>query len=496
MKKLLTIAFTFALLLIANDAMAGSTSFYYKVNATATPTGAGKVYVNTKDDSDDQDHSTTSYSWKESGANGDIENTCDCKLFAVASDGYKFVGWAHTPDATEYISRDADYTISLTSTSQEEDTPAEFSFYAIFADASAPTLRYLTEQAYLSIKESGYTNTTLQQENITEGINYKSSNTDVATVDATGRVSVVAQGSARITAEANGVKASYVVTVLDDREDGKTQIGNGDFENWSTVTDNNHAPYNWNSFETARGGFASTVSGQQVERSTDHRPGSKGLYSAKIYSRNVAGLACAQGNLTTGYINAGAMTAVAEGNHNASDISNEKFSETISDIPEAVKVWIKFVPGAENANFPNARFAAVVHDAHNYITYGDPKYDKEENMSHVVATAEKNFPACDWTELTIPFEKVEREVDGQLYILVNIATNSAPGEGQLGDVLYVDDIELVMPETSGINNATSSNPTVTATAKVYNVAGQQTGLGKGLNIIRMSNGTVRKVVRK
>ena len=176
------------------------------------------------------------------------------------------------------------------------------------------------------------------------------------------------------------------------------------------------------------------------------RPGSDGLYCADIYSRNVSGLATAQGNLTLGCIYAGNTSAAHKDNHNFSNVGNPAQSETISRIPSAIKVWVKFVPGSTNANYPNARISATVHDEYNYITYGQASDDTEENKAHAIAQAEKNFPACDWTELTIPLEPTGNTTDGQMYIVVNLTTNAVPGQGQLGDHLYIDDIELVYPE--------------------------------------------------
>lgn len=305
----------------------------------------------------------------------------------------------------------------------------------------AGNMSYNKTRLYINKGET--VNNELTKEGITENIIYTSSNETVAIVASDGTVTGKTAGSAIISASANDATAKYIVTVIDNTESGKTQIGNGDFEDWSNVTTDNHAPKNWNSFETAEGGYVGMVNKQQVKMVEDHRPGSNGLYCADIYSRNVV-VAIAQGNLTLGCINAGSMTATAAGNHNFSKISDPTKSETISKIPTALKVWVKFVPGKNNTNYPYARVAATVHDAFNYITHGRASNDTDSNKEHAIANAEKNFEKCDWTELTIPFVMTNNAViDGQLYIVVNFTTNATPGKGQVNDHLYVDDLELI-----------------------------------------------------
>ena len=237
---------------------------------------------------------------------------------------------------------------------------------------------------------------------------------------------------------------------------GNLQITNSDFETWDNVTGSN-APYNWNSFETAEGSWASTVSAQQVEKSTDKCPGSKGNYSARIYSRDVI-FAIAQGNLTTGCINAGATTATAANNYNFSKITDVLKSERISAIPDYLTVWVKYTVENKDNSHPYARIAATVHDAHNYITYGLPANDTDDNRAYSVATAECNYTttyAIDtntpnaevietnggWAHLKVPFILTNESYNPE-YILVNISTNSYPGGGKAGDNVYVDDLVL------------------------------------------------------
>ena len=229
----------------------------------------------------------------------------------------------------------------------------------------------------------------------------------------------------------------------------KPQIPNSDFEDWSEVTKKNHEPTGWNSFETATGDYAQAVSAQQVAQSDDVRPGSKGTSSAKIYSRDVFFGIPAQGNLTTGRINAGYMAASNVANYNFSDITDENYCCKLGVLPDSIVFWAKFVPKDDSYN---ARIAAIVHDSYNYKTLCTDEFDAAdtENASHAVAKAVLNFTTvkdadgnAQWVRYSIPFSTDGCTATSPDYIIVNIATNSVPGAGSTKDVLYIDDMELI-----------------------------------------------------
>ena len=423
--------------------LAESNTYYSKVVATAV--GEGKVYAG---------QSTTNNPSYETGSSEATNSTSSTSapahtyhVYAQANEGYEFIGWYDNAQCTgDAASIDLHYSFSVTAESTTEDNPTTKNVYAKFRKLGIPILNYGTSHAYVNISDGIYKNETLTTENVTETITYESSNENVVTVAADGTVTAIKNGSCIITAKSGEGSGSYILTVIDDIAAGVTQIGNGDFENWSNVTNDNHAPYNWNSFETVDGknstliGFAK---GRQVSMIEGGRPGSDGLYCADIYSRSVSGLATAQGNLTLGCIYAGATQAAHADNHNYSNVANPAQSETISKIPSAIKAWVKFSPVNSSSK---ARLAATVHDEYNYITYGKEEYDTDENKEHALAQAALNFSACDWTELTIPFEPTGNTTDGQMYIVVNLTTNNVPGEGDVGDHLYIDDIELIYPD--------------------------------------------------
>ena len=425
------------------SAYAGSSTYYSKAIANAV--GEGKVYASKSSSSNPAYVEGSSVATNSSSAMSAPTHTY--YVYAQANEGNEFVGWYNNAACTgDAVSSNLAYTVTVSVNSTDENNPTTTTVYAKFRKLSAPILNYGTSHAYVNISAGTYKNETLTTENVTEAITYESSNENVATVAADGTVTVKKSGSCFIKAKSGEGEGLYVLTVIDDIAAGVTQIGNGDFEDWRGVTSSNHAPDNWNSFETAEGQYASMASGLQVAMVEGGRPGSDGFYCADIYSRNVMFGIIAQGNLTLGCINAGATSAADKANYNFTKTSDPAKCETISKVPSALKVWVKFVPGATNANYPNARVSASVHDAYNYITYGKPSFDTDENKAHAIAQAEQNFPACDWTELTIPFEPTGNTTDGQMYIIVNFTTNAEPGQGQEGDHLYIDDVELVYPE--------------------------------------------------
>lgn len=424
------------------SAFAGNSDYFSKI--TAKSVGEGKVYVSYNSQVQQPEYAAESTA--ESGADSQSSApTHTYYLYAQASGSGDFVGWFDKEDCTgDALSTETTYQVTIKAT---KDTPATNIYYAKF---SGRVFMCAKEHIYMNIEDAPAANDGMSIEGVTPS--YASSNEAVATVDAEGLVIPVAAGSARITASAQGFDdISYVVTVIDNSADGITQIGNGDFEDWSGVNKDNHAPNNWNSFETAEGGFASYSNNQQIQMVEDHRPGSNGIYCADIWASSVLGVV-AQGNLTIGCINAGSLSASNKANYNYSKTSDTKKSETISKVPSAIRFWAKFVPAAVDAKHPNARMDAVVHDNYNYITYSNPSYESEDEKSHAIAKAQKDFPTTngEWVEYIVPFERTNNAADGQLYIIVNFTTNADPGQGQANDHLYIDDVELLYDASIGL----------------------------------------------
>lgn len=226
------------------------------------------------------------------------------------------------------------------------------------------------------------------------------------------------------------------------------QLKNAGFEEWESVSYSGRAgeePVNWNSFLTGTGNGGKDLRGQaaynQLEKVQEGRPGTTGSYSAKLFDRNVKILgitiATAQGNLTTGCINMGSMTATdASGNYNYTDESNDNFNQTFTGRPDAMHVWVKYVSTKSNYR---AKVNTILHTA-GY--YQDPKGNTI--TAKVVAKAENVDIASstNWQELTIPFVYT-REAETPAYALVSFATNATPGQGTGSDYMLVDDLEYL-----------------------------------------------------
>lgn len=218
------------------------------------------------------------------------------------------------------------------------------------------------------------------------------------------------------------------------------QLKNAGFEEWEDVSFSNKSgqePVNWNSFLTGTGSLKNTAATNQLEKSTEVRPGSIGAYSAKLFDRKVFLTTYAQGNLTTGCINMGSVSANdAKGNYNYTNADDDDFNQKFSGRPDAMHVWIKYM--STNASF-RAKANTILHTEGYY-------QDPEANTitATVVAKAEKMdiVSSNDWQELTIPFVYTgTAEVPS--YALVSFATNITPGKGTGKDYMLVDDLEYL-----------------------------------------------------
>lgn len=230
----------------------------------------------------------------------------------------------------------------------------------------------------------------------------------------------------------------------------QTQIGNSNFEAWEASSSEINEPVNWNSFKTASGSWNS-FGGQQMNRSTNVRPGSTGIYSSRIWARNAGFGVVAQGNMTLGRIEMGSTTASSSSNYNYSNTGNAAYSEAFTDRPDSVVVWVKYKPMNTGAGH-TARISTVIHN--NTNNYKDPN---DVAGANTVATAILNFPYSggNWQRLSIPFTYVGTPANAA-FILTTIATNNVPGGGTVNDSLYIDDMELVYVPKAQFTNTTAT----------------------------------------
>lgn len=122
-------------LLLSANMMAGSKTYYYKVTATASPKGEGKVYVSDKQtapkssDYGDEKIFTASERSTQQAASKEFY------LFAQPANDYVFDKWTKDDGTTEVSKQKNASTGTLTSSSKEEKSPAEFGYIAHFIKA-------------------------------------------------------------------------------------------------------------------------------------------------------------------------------------------------------------------------------------------------------------------------------------------------------------------------------------------------------------------------
>lgn len=216
---------------------------------------------------------------------------------------------------------------------------------------------------------------------------------------------------------------------------------NASFEEWHTASKSCVEPNGWHSFKSASGGVA-TFAGDHIEKSADAHSGEA---SARIYATKVIGIV-ANGTMTTGRMNAGAMSAADTRNNayldmNKTDVdgNGDPFYTPLFSRPDSIVVWVKFKQGTTNASHPYATVSAAITDG---TYYQDPE-DKE--YSNVVAKAKNNTIAVtngEWVRVSAPFEYTENAVTPQA-VLVTISTNADAGEGSANDEVLVDDIAFI-----------------------------------------------------
>ncbi|MGL4292914.1 MAG: T9SS type A sorting domain-containing protein, partial [Bacteroidales bacterium] len=224
------------------------------------------------------------------------------------------------------------------------------------------------------------------------------------------------------------------------------QLLNCGFEAWegSAVTTK---PANWNSFGSVTGSLESMARVQQIIESAKTRPGSTGKASAAIYSRRAIFSIPANGNMTTGRINAGATNATDPANHNFTDPTNPEFHQKISDSPDSATVWVYYKPYSATSGSLGARVSFILH--------GENGTDIVKEPSPVVSplvssNASLNYNENgEWIRLCVPFEKAEpTEENTPKFMLASFATNKTPGADTGGaDSVYIDDLVLIYTPT-------------------------------------------------
>ena len=226
-----------------------------------------------------------------------------------------------------------------------------------------------------------------------------------------------------------------------------TQFENRGFESWANFGTNNNTiePAHWHSTKSATGTFTGFLS-QQIEPSSQVRPGSKGIKSARLWPVSVVGVT-ANGNLTNGRMNAGSMSATGSGNYNYTQRADERFNTPINTIPDSIALWVCFRCADPEQN---AEARAIIHGDSDFRIIANGTVSPTDQQ---VAYARMQFLRTAeaggnyyWRRLSIPFVQYGPCNDPR-YILFTVTTNQNPGQGGTTDDLFVDDVLLIYNPT-------------------------------------------------
>ncbi len=245
------------------------------------------------------------------------------------------------------------------------------------------------------------------------------------------------------------------------------QLPNSDFEAdfvYGYKSTAKEAP-NWHGFPTMDGSGANPTVGRKcgdkMVQSTDVRPGSSGSKSVYIKATKV-GVSfitkLANGVLTSGRVYSGSTTPTdASKNYNYSpggtytDNSNQNtnFTPTFNGKPDMMRVWVKFdaQTATQNATYKYASVKAVLHNNNRYQDPEATDYSKVKIAEASDLEIGKNGYG-EWQKLEIPFTYHDNLTDDTpAYMYVGFSTNTQPGAGTDGDILYIDDLEFVYYNT-------------------------------------------------
>lgn len=231
-----------------------------------------------------------------------------------------------------------------------------------------------------------------------------------------------------------GVNAQVYQLTYPDFKDNPWEKGiklNGDVSTFDE-------PIEWNSFGTSAGPLANLTTSNKIEK------GESGEYGyVSVKSQTIIGIV-ANGNLTTGIINAGNMKATDPSNFNYTPtaggerIGSDNFRKQFNGRPDSMVVVLQFIPCNKRTDTEYiAQVKAWIHNGEttnetDTITFRDPG---EENIGlKAVACATLNPGPTDayddFKRFSVPFDySVGNEGNESKFLLISAATNKTPGEG-------------------------------------------------------------------
>lgn len=225
------------------------------------------------------------------------------------------------------------------------------------------------------------------------------------------------------------------------------QLPNAGFEEWDG-TGLSDEPTHWNSFATSDGSWAALASSPHHYHRHGSRPGGTGSSYLTIYTQSIIGIK-ANGNMTTGRIHAGSMSASSSDNYNYTERGNADHSLPFTATPDSMYVWVSFFA---YHTVSEAQVEAILHGDNDFRApndASDPSKYKGRAVIHTTRTTE--YPdQMGWTLLKAAFDYSGTSTAN--YMLVNMTTNNTPGAGEGDDSLSIDDIIFIYSAwLNGIN---------------------------------------------
>ena len=215
------------------------------------------------------------------------------------------------------------------------------------------------------------------------------------------------------------------------------QLPNPGFEQWDGGATSE--PTHWNSFATSDGNYATLASSPHHYRRNGGRPGTQGSHFLTIYTKSIVGIK-ANGNMTTGRIHAGSMSAGSSENYNYTQRGNADHCQPFTGTPDSMYVWVSYYASSANSQ---AQVTAILHGDNDFRAP-----NQENDASLYCGKAEARFTrtttsahSYQWQQMKVPF--VYSGNASPRYMLVNLTTNATPGGGDGNDSLSVDDIMFV-----------------------------------------------------
>lgn len=369
-----------------------------------------------------------------------VESTYDPDWTTV---GYTKKGVGATVEAA-YDDLTGQYVITVKGEDYDAETnPEAMSVYTIQYQKAAPTLTSLNVAGHEFIPVGNTSKDFTATGNCyTDEISYVASS-EKATVEQTYDE---AEHKLTLTVSEAGCPSSvYTVTFEGQSKEAAYQIANADFENW-TDDENAKIAEGWNSFDTAAGLLASFASMSPMPQKIEGYKGN----GVRIVSKDLLGVAYANGNITTGHINMGSTNPADATNYNFTDRTDVNGNMPFAGRPDAFEVYARFTPGTAKAATDEAEEQPALQGRVQLILHKDAAYhDPEiaEMADEKVGSANVLISATEeWTKFTGEFSYTTDEAPEVQYLLASATTNPVPGASK-DDQLDLDELRLIYYST-------------------------------------------------